>query len=109
MKFLISVIDTQSRSQHTPEQMQAIDDFNDKLRAAGQRLFAGGLSSPSESAVFDYRDGKTSVTEGPLIDNAEFLSGFWLIEAESLEVARALAAEGSAACNRKVELRPLLG
>lgn len=108
MKFLISVIDTESRSQHSAQEMQAIDDFNDKLRAAGQRLFAGGLSSPSESAVFDYRDGKSDVSQGPLVENEEFLSGFWLIEAESLEVARSLAAEGSAACNRKVELRPLL-
>jgi len=31
-----------------------------------------------------------------------------LIEAESIDVARELAFAGSKACNRKVELRPLL-
>jgi hypothetical protein len=37
------------------------------------------------------------------------MSGFWIIQADSLEQAQALAAEGSKACNRKVELRPFLG
>jgi len=109
MKFLMSVIDTETRSPHSQEEMQAIDDFNDKLRSASQRIFAGGLSSPLESAVYDYRVGNSSVTQGPLVSHEEFLSGFWVIEAESLDVARVLAAEASAACNRKVELRPLLG
>jgi hypothetical protein len=48
-------------------------------------------------------------TGKPLFDAKENFSGFWLIEAESIEVARALAFAGSKACNRKVELRPLLG
>ncbi len=37
------------------------------------------------------------------------MSGFWIIQADSLEQAKSLAAEGSKACNRKVELRPFLG
>jgi hypothetical protein len=42
MKFLVSVIDSQTRSPHTPQEIQAIDDFNDKVSAHGQRIFAGG-------------------------------------------------------------------
>jgi hypothetical protein len=48
-------------------------------------------------------------TGKPLFANKENFSGFWLIQAESIEVARKLAFAGSKACNRKVELRPLLG
>jgi hypothetical protein len=109
MKFLINVIDTQSRSPHSSEEMQAIDDINDQMQAAGQRIFAGGIAAPSESALFDYRTGNSSVVEGPLIPHEEFISGFWVVEVDSKETARSLAAEASAACNRKVELRPLLG
>jgi len=109
MRFLMSVIDTEPRRPHSAAEKQAIDDFNDRLRSEGQRIFAGGLSSPSEAAVFDYRAGNSSVTQGPLVKNEEFLSGFWVIEAESIEVARVRAAEASASCNRKVELRPLIG
>ena len=57
MRFLISVIDDKVRSPHSPEEIQAIDDFNDKLVAGGNRIFAGGIDSPSLATVFDNRDG----------------------------------------------------
>ncbi len=109
MQFLVSVIDSQTRSPHTPQEITAINDFNDMLSARGQRIFAGGLDSPTSAVVFDNRNGANKSSEGPFISSDEFFSGFWLIEAESLETAKELAAEGSRSCNRKVELRPLLG
>ena len=109
MKFVMSVIDSVERLPHSEKERQAIDDFNEKLESAGQRILAVGIDSPATSAVFDFRNGLELVTEGPLHDNDEIIAGFWVIEVESLEIARALAAEGSKSCNRKVELRPLLG
>jgi hypothetical protein len=38
----------------------------------------------------------------------EYLAGFWIMEAAGLDVALKLAAEGSKACNRKIEVRPFL-
>jgi hypothetical protein len=89
--------------------MKAIDDFNDKIEAAGQRLFACGMDAPSTAQVFDNRDGARKAIPGPHHSSAEYFSGFWIIKVDSLETAQQLAAEGSKACNRKVELRPLLG
>ena len=109
MRFLISVIDTQTRSPHTPEEIKAIDDFNDKIVKAGQRLFAWGIDSPEKAMVFDSRNGGSVTIPGPHISSVEYFSGLWVVEVDSLEIAQQLAAEGSAACNRKVELRPLLG
>lgn len=109
MKFVLSVIDSIERLPHSLQERQAIDDFNEKLEAAGQRIVAVGIDSPAVSAVFDFRNGSESVTEGPLYENEEIIAGFWVIEVESLEEARVLAAEASKSCNRKVELRPLLG
>ena len=109
MKFVISVIDSVERLPHSLQERQAIDDFNEKLEAAGQRILAVGIDSPAASTVFDFRNGSELITEGPLYDNDEIIAGFWVIEAASIEEARALAAEGSKSCNRKVELRPLLG
>ncbi len=108
MRFVISVVDSQTRAQHSPEEIRAIDEFNVKLKNAHQRIFAMGLDSPSTAAVFDNRTGENIVVAGPFIESVEFFSGFWIIETESLPVAQGLAAEGSRACNRKVELRPLL-
>jgi hypothetical protein len=42
------------------------------------------------------------------VETKEFLIGFWVIRAADLDVALTLAAEGSRACNRKVEVRPFL-
>ena len=109
MRFIISVIDTQTRPPHTPEEIKAIDDFNDKIEDAGQRLFACGIDSPDKAQVFDSRNGGLTTSSGPHHESNEFFSGFWIVKVDSLETAQKLAAEGSRACNRKVELRPLLG
>ena len=109
MKFVISVIDTVERLPHSLQERQAIDDFNEKLESTGRRILAVGVDAPAASAVFDFRNGAELVTEGPLHDSDEIIAGFWVIEVANLEEARALAAEGSKSCNRKVELRPLLG
>ena len=49
------------------------------------------------------------LTDGPFVESKEYLSGFWIIDAPDLDVALALAADGSCHCNRKVELRPFHG
>lgn len=104
---MIFVIDDLSGS-GTPDEMTAINAFNDELRANGQWLFAGGLSSPENGNVIDNRDDAHIATGKPLFEVQENYSGFWLIEAANLETAQRLAFEGSKACSRKVELRPLL-
>lgn len=107
MKFIIFVIDDLTNS-GTPDEMVAIDAFNDGLRANGQWIFAGGLSAPANSNVIDNRLDAGMETGKPLFDTKENYSGFWLIEAVDVNAARELAFAGSKACNRKVELRPLL-
>ena len=107
MRFLFSVIDSSTGSA-TAEEMSAIDTFNDGLRQRGQFIFACGLSSLESALVIDNRNGVNLVSEGPLHDSHEYISGFWIIEAKSADEARALAEGASLACNRRVELRALL-
>jgi hypothetical protein len=109
MKFVISVIDTQTRSPHTPEEIAAIDQINEEMAAAGYRVFAGGLDSPNSAQIFDFRTGQGSQANGAFHPDGEFFSGFWIIDVPSRAIAEELAKKGSKACNRKVELRPLLG
>jgi hypothetical protein len=107
MQYLISVIHDQA-GLATPDEMAAIDVFNDRLQAEGHWVFAGGLASPSTATVVDGRDGEAVFTDGPYLESKEYIAGFWIIEAPDLDVALKLAAEGSKACNRKVEVRPFL-
>ena len=106
MKFLISVIDDVSNS-GTPDEMVAIDAFNDQLRGNGQWIFAWGLQAPETATVIDNRNGLNTETGKPLFNSKEHYSGLWLIEVADAATAKKLAYEASKACNRKVELRPL--
>jgi hypothetical protein len=107
MQYLVSVI-TDSPELATDDEMAAIDVFNDRLQAEGHWVFAGGLAVPSASTVIDNRSGEAMITDGPFLESKEYLIGFWVMEAADLDVALKLAAEGSKACNRKVEVRPFL-
>jgi hypothetical protein len=107
MQYLVSVIHNSS-SRATPDEAAAIDVFNDSLQAEGYWVFAGGLGGPDMATVIDNRGEEALVTDGPFLESKEHIIGFWIIEAPDLDVALKLAAEGSKACNRKVEVRPFL-
>ena len=91
------------------EAFAATGAFNDKLRADGYWVFAGGLEPASAAAVVDGRGETPMVTDGPYLEAKEALGGFWVIDAPDLDVALKLAAGGSRACRGKVEVRPFEG
>jgi hypothetical protein len=108
MRYLLSVIHD-GTDLATPDEQAAIDEFNDRLVGEGHWVFAGGLGFPDAATVVDNRDGDAMLTDGPFLESKEYLAGIWIIEAPDLDVALELATVGSQACNRKVEVRPLLG
>jgi hypothetical protein len=108
MQYLVSVIDDKTNS-GTPDEMAAINEFNERLEAEGHWVFAGGLASPSAATVIDNRGGEPLFTDGPFLESKEYLAGLWIIEAPDLDAALKFATDGSKACNRKVEVRPFLG
>lgn len=89
MQYLVSVIHDQP-GLATPDEMAATNGFNDRLQTEGYGVFAGGPASPSTATVIDNRGGEAVSTDRPL------------------DVALKLAAKGSKACNRKIEVRPFL-
>ncbi|MEY4293424.1 MAG: hypothetical protein RIR29_74 [Actinomycetota bacterium] len=107
MRYIIFVIDDQTEKASGNE-MAAIDAFNEMLESNGHWITAGGIHHGAQATVLDNRAGAGLVHEGSLYDSAEHYSGFWLIEAADHDTALELAAAGSKACNRKVELRPYL-
>ena len=87
----------------------AIDAFNDRLRDHGHWVLAAGIGAPDTATVIDDRGGAGATSPGSLTDDRDHYSGFWIIDVPDKERALALAAAGSRACNRRVELRPFLG
>jgi hypothetical protein len=107
MRYLFAVIDTQTNS-GTHEETVAIDEFNDKIGASGQRLMAAGLAAPRDAKIFDNRDNAALTSDGPINQTHEYMSGFWIIDAATDTLAHELAAEASKACNRRIEVRRFL-
>jgi hypothetical protein len=108
MHYLVNVLvggpslGTQTTGRASDAEAAAVDDFNERLRAAGQWVFAAGLSEPLQSTVVDDRDG------GPAVDAPEHVAGFWIWDLPDDDTAIRLAHEASRACNRRVEVRPVL-
>lgn len=80
--------------------------FNGRLQRDGHFVFAGGLEPATTATTVDGQGEKPAFTDGPYLETQEYLGGFWVVEAADLDVALALAAEGSKACRCAVEARP---
>jgi hypothetical protein len=83
-----------------------IGAFNERLRRDGHLIFAGGLEPATTATTVEGRGDRAAFTDGPYLEAQECLGGFWVIDAVDLDVALALAAEGSKACRGSVEVRP---
>ncbi|BCK59178.1 YciI family protein [Nocardia wallacei] len=105
MQYLVSVIDDKSNPGSTDRE-PAISAFNERLRAEGYWVFAGGLADTDTATVVDNRGEQPVFSDGPFVESKEYLAGVWVWEAPDLDVALALAAEASKACDRKIEVRP---
>jgi hypothetical protein len=105
MRYLVSVIDD-SLDSAASDELTDIDAFNEGLQTDGHWVFAASLAPPSTATVIDGRGAVAMVTDGPFVETTQWLSGFWVIEALDLDVALELAASGSRACHRPVEVRP---
>jgi hypothetical protein len=88
-----------------PAIFAAVDRFNTELQERGQWVYAGGLVDRAEAKVVDATSGSATVTDGPFSEAREWLGGFWIVEADGLDDALAIARQGSAACAGPVEVR----
>jgi len=79
-----------------------------ELHAEGRYRGASPLRSVSTATSVRVRDGKRVVTDGPFAETHEQLGGFYLVEAEDLDEAIAIAARIPGARKGTIEVRPLL-
>ena len=109
-QYLLSVYMSDADETMAEDEIQqiykAVDDFNEKVKAAGAWVFAGGLEPAESATTVDGTKPEPIVTDGPYAESKEYLGGFWVIEAPDLDAALTWAKEGSAACAGKVEVRP---
>lgn len=78
------------------------------LAAGGQFLAASPLQSVTTATSVRVRGGKRVLTDGPFAETREQLGGYYLVEAENLDEALAIAARVPAAEWGTVEVRPVV-
>jgi hypothetical protein len=79
-----------------------------RLKANGQYLAASPLQPTTMATSVRVRDGKRFVTDGPFAETREQLGGYYLIDAQDLDAAIAIAEQIPMARRGTVEVRPLI-
>ena len=78
------------------------------IHSSGHYLAANPLQPTSMATSVRVRNGKRLVTDGPFAETREQLGGYFLIEANNLDEAIAIAARIPMARKGTVEVRPVI-
>jgi hypothetical protein len=79
-----------------------------QLKEAGRFLATAPLHPTASATSVRVREGKHHVTDGPFAETREQLGGYFLITAEDLDEAIAIAAQIPGARWGTVEIRPVV-
>lgn len=110
MKYML-LIYLEEQDVNEAEREQCYEEsaqFAQELQANGQFLAAAPLQPVSTATSVRSRDGKRLVTDGPFAETREQLGGYFLIDAENLDVAIDIAARIPAGRWGTVEIRPVV-
>ena len=112
MKFLVMIYNDDSLFDALPDgqadsMMRGCLAHADELRGDGVLLDSQQLESPKTAKTVRIRNGRTSVLDGPFAETKEYLGGFNLIEADSMEDAVRIASEFPWANTGCIEVRPV--
>ena len=113
-QYLLLLVGTEWDPSETSEEdfakeMQAHGAFSAAVAAAGAKVLGGEALHPTSTgfSVTPARDGKPAVyTNGPLAETTEVLGGYYVIEADSIEQVRELAA--LCPTDGHIEVRPIV-
>ncbi len=88
--------------------MEAMSKYNEELGKAGVLLALDGLTPPATmSARVTFKNGKSTVTDGPFTEAKEVVGGFWIIQVKSREEALEWASRVPGRDIEMVEVRRL--
>jgi hypothetical protein len=112
MKYLVMIYCDDTLLDALPEgefdhMMNGCFAHADELQRDGCLQDSQQLEHPSTARTLRVRDGRSHVIDGPFAETKEYLGGFNLIEAESMDEAVRIAAEFPWARIGAIEIRPV--
>jgi hypothetical protein len=94
----------------SPEWDQLMADygeFSKQLVERGHTFSGDPLNDPSTATTVRVRDGETLTVDGPFAETKEWMSGYYIVDFESLDQALRCAAMIPSAKFGSVEVRPV--
>ncbi len=89
--------------QHSWQEIQKIEA---EMKSSGAWVFSGRLHDPDTATVVRVANGETLTTDGPFVEAREHLGGFYIINANDLDAALALASKVTRVIGSPIEVRP---
>jgi hypothetical protein len=112
MQYLMLIYHSEAGFEKTSESdraaiYQEYGQLREELSAKGK--FVGGhqLLPTTMATTIRVREGKRVVTDGPFAETKEQLGGYFLVNADDLDEAIAIAARIPSARNGTIEVRPI--
>ncbi|MEW6414694.1 MAG: YciI family protein [Pseudomonadota bacterium] len=81
--------------------------FTEAIKREGHFVSANRLQPAATAKTVRVRDGRTHVTDGPFAETRELVGGYYLIDAQDMRAALAIAARIPGAQRGCVEVRPI--
>ena len=113
MKYLLLIYGNQEKWASFPaetwtEAIARQDAFNHKYQATGELIGAYGLADTMTARLVRRENGVPAVTDGPYQETKEYIASFYLLDVDSEQRARQIAADMPMADVEPVELWPIM-
>ena len=112
MHYLLLIYQTESDWERlsSPQQASIYQEYRELIQqlAANGKYVAGDELKPTTTATtVRIRDGRQTITDGPFAETKEQLAGYFLVNANDLDEAIAIAAQIPSVRDGSIEIRPV--
>jgi hypothetical protein len=111
MQYMLLIYDAEGRKMSPEEQGKLFQEymaFTQGIVKAGKFKAGDPLEPTSTATTVRVRNAKTLTTDGPFAETKEQLGGYYIVEAENLDEAVAIAAGIPGARTGSIEVRPIM-
>ena len=111
MRYMLLIYNNPATYQAWTEEQRSelfgdVDALMTELTESGELVASEALADGSNTRTVRVRDGVPAVTDGPFAEAKEYLGGFWIVNAEDLDVALGWGRRITGVTGLPIEVRP---